>query len=499
VKTKIISPFGEIVKNINIRNYREKMRFPIKKNTFSRHGGTIKPSPLQPVLPLVPETLPTKEQDKSKFISFELKSRAGQPAGSTTYKKFVRVFEEGTPQQWIDLIHDLEEIWTQNSVNGPTDRVSTIRALLKGESLTAFDTALEDARVDPDPNVQAPLQLTLEHIVDSMDQVADTVFPHRALETQKLWMNRGMRKPFEMTTRKTAAAITKINNSLPLFPLGTNDSKFSDRELVGLIEWSLPPHWRKKFDLDGYIPTLGTKAKLISECEAIERNETTEKKRKDDDDNNNNNYKKNKFGNSAARAPKNGNNNNGSFFCKHCGRNRTHDTSKCYFLKDKTQRFNGKTSDNNKEASQKDRPFSRRTFRKEVNTLARKASKKGALGVYASALKRQQDKESKSKVAKRRAFEKEDSSSSDDSMSVNNMEKRVPRSLSKPIPRKVVKNILSKMKIEKKDNKKASKKTEKEDFLAEAVNNMQLDEDDIEMIDSDDDDVLSLNSNEMDI
>jgi hypothetical protein len=61
--------------------------------------GNLKPLPLQSVLPLVLETLPTKEQDKSKFISFELKSRAGQPAGSTTYRKFVWVFEEGTPQQ----------------------------------------------------------------------------------------------------------------------------------------------------------------------------------------------------------------------------------------------------------------------------------------------------------------------------------------------------------------------------------------------------------------
>jgi hypothetical protein len=85
VKTKTISPFGEIIKNINIRNYHKKMRFPIKKTNFSCHVGT-----LQLVLPLVPESLPTKEQDKSKFISFELKSRAGQPAGSITYKKFVR-------------------------------------------------------------------------------------------------------------------------------------------------------------------------------------------------------------------------------------------------------------------------------------------------------------------------------------------------------------------------------------------------------------------------
>jgi hypothetical protein len=289
------------------------MRFPTKRTMFSRHGGKLKPSPLQPVLPLLPEVLPTKDQDKAKFISFELKSRAGQPAGSTTYKKFVCVFEEGTPQQWIDLIRDVEEIWTQNTVNGPTDRTSTIRALLKGESLTAFYTALEDVRVDPDPNVQALVPLTLDHIGQAMDSIATAVFPHRALEIQKLWMNRGMRKPYALLTPKTVGAITKINNSLPLFPLGNQDSKFSDQELVGLLEWSLSAHWRKKFDLDGYIPTLGTKAKLISECEAIDCNEIAkDKERKDDNDNNNN--KKNKFGKFVARAKKDDRSRNVYFF-----------------------------------------------------------------------------------------------------------------------------------------------------------------------------------------
>jgi hypothetical protein len=66
------------------------MRFPVKKTSFSRHGGKLKLLPLQPVLPLLPEVLPTKDQDKSKIINFELKFRAGQPARSTTYKKFVR-------------------------------------------------------------------------------------------------------------------------------------------------------------------------------------------------------------------------------------------------------------------------------------------------------------------------------------------------------------------------------------------------------------------------
>jgi hypothetical protein len=92
------------------------------------------------------------------------------------------------------------------------------------------------------------------------------------------------------------------------------------------------------------------------------------------------------------------------------------------FLKNKTQRFENKNLTSNNNASKKDHPFSRRTFRKEVNTLAPKASKKNALGLYASALKCQQDKESKAKQAKRCAVESEDSSASEDSMSVHNLE-----------------------------------------------------------------------------
>jgi hypothetical protein len=96
-------------------------------------------------------------------------------------------------------------------------------------------------------------------------------------------------------------------------------------------------------------------------------------------------------------------------------------------LKNKTQRFENKNLTSNNNASKKEHPFSRCTFRKEVNTLACKASKKNALGLYASALKRQQDKESKANQAKRRAIESEDSSASEDSMSVHNLEKPIPR------------------------------------------------------------------------
>jgi len=81
---------------------------------------------LSPVIPLIPSKLPGVEEERGKFIAFELKTRVGQPSDASKYKKYVRKFEEGSPQEWIDLLKDLEEIWTQNSMTGGTDRASTV-------------------------------------------------------------------------------------------------------------------------------------------------------------------------------------------------------------------------------------------------------------------------------------------------------------------------------------------------------------------------------------
>ena len=447
---------------------------------------TLKPSPLQPILALVPEALPTKEEEKNKFLSFELKTRAGQPAGSTTYKKYVRVFEEGTPYQWIELVKDLSEIWTQNSVNGPTDRTATIRALLKGESLTAFETALEDVRVNPDPEEEEPLLLTIDLIEKALAQVAQSVFPHRALETQRLWMNRGMRKPSDLSARKTAAAISKINSCLPLFPGGNQDSKFSEPELIGLFEWSLPQAWRSKFDLDGYVPTQGTRAKLILECEAIERSELNRKEPTDNNNNNNNNKKdkKTKFGKNGGSPRKYEGRNNG-FFCKNCGNNRTHVTADCYFLKNKNSRNEAGQAQNG-DAKKPGRPFSRRTFRKEVNALARKAAKKNALGVYKATLKREQAKESKKEKVVKKSSAEDDSSTSEDSISVNNLEKTIPR-------KKEFKKTITIIK-KPKDNTKKNEwdvDMELEQKFLNQMNDIQIEDEEYEMVE-DDDDVISL-------
>ena len=87
----------------------------------------------------------------------------------------MQTFDEGTTQDWMDVIHGVKKFWKQNSVNTPMDCATTLVAILKGDSLSTFETAL-------------------------------------------LW----------------------INNSLPYFPEGNPKTKYSESELVGLLEWALP-------------------------------------------------------------------------------------------------------------------------------------------------------------------------------------------------------------------------------------------------------------------
>jgi len=121
-----------------------------------------------------------------------------------------------------------------------------------------------------------------------------------------------------------------LNNALPLFPNGTNKSKFSASKIVGLLEWSLPPRWRTKFDLDRYVPTMHNKARLIEACEAIEGNKILVEKEGKTNNNNNKKLKianmenKKKFGGKKHHKQGKGNN-----YCSKHGKNATHNTVDC--------------------------------------------------------------------------------------------------------------------------------------------------------------------------
>jgi hypothetical protein len=130
----------------------------------------------------------------------------------------------------MELLTGLRKIWQQNSVSGAHDSVATVAAVLKGDSQISFEAAIEDARTGP--NAAALIPLTADHVEDSLCTVTTIVFPFCMLETQKQWMNKYMKKPYDLSAKMMLMALSRINNYLPSFLDGDANSKFTDAELV---------------------------------------------------------------------------------------------------------------------------------------------------------------------------------------------------------------------------------------------------------------------------
>jgi hypothetical protein len=246
-----------------------------------------------------------------------------------------------------------------------------------------------------------------------------------------------------LSTEKLAAAVSRINNYLPNFPEGTPASKYTEPEVVGLLVFAIPERWRKAMDLKGVVPSACTKQELVDHCDRIERNEVpSPKENKEEYNNNNSNKNKNKKVQFVAKPPnRNGdkydNKKPSSLYCRECGTNPSHDTAACWVIKRKQKEAaaagNGKGTD---------KPYSKRTFRKEINAMARRAGKHDGLDIMSSAVKREQGKHSKKSSKKPAAAAKKPSSddsdtSSDESM--HNMEAPIPRKNCLGLPKRFTK------------------------------------------------------------
>jgi len=202
-----------------------------------------------------------------------------------------------------------------------------------GERLANFDFAIEEL------GLETPV--TIDDVSTALKSVSQTVFPHRALERQKQWMLREMKKPFELSSRRYFCAVARVNQDLQRFPGADETSKFSDSEVLNLLEWSLPTKWCCKFDYDGYIPSEHDKARLLKECEAIERNQQQDPKK---DKTSNNRNKKDRNGmpvheTSKAEHQKGAGKTRPECFCDECGKNYTHNTAQCWKLQKKEWQF----------------------------------------------------------------------------------------------------------------------------------------------------------------
>ena len=91
----------------------------------------------QPIVPLVPPKPSSDAQDRTNFITFELKVIAGSNSAGK-FKKQVRLFDDGTPDEFITILNDLDDIFRQNKVEKPEDQNALIDLSKKADSCYLF-------------------------------------------------------------------------------------------------------------------------------------------------------------------------------------------------------------------------------------------------------------------------------------------------------------------------------------------------------------------------
>ena len=389
-------------------------------------------------LTLVEETPVEDEANKARFITIELKCRAGATSASAiSYKKHIRLFEGGTPQEFVDGYRAIQEVWTQNNITTPADRINIVRMVFKGESFTTFEEAITV--------LQGEGELTNEIVDLAMDEIAVATFPHRALFHQKRWMSNGMRKPRALSTRQTVASLTKMNNALPYFPGASAEDKFKEDELIQIMEWMVPQEFRQKFDEKGYIPTDHDRKRFIDECEIVERLQASRAKSTPQQKPKNSQ----KFpGKARSKTP-----NRKKKYCLHHGADKGHTSEECWTLHPELKPApKGPNLSNNK-------------MRKEINHLAR-VEKKTELDIVnhkieqlqkAKASYERRDKKKESHNLEKEELTDSDSISTQSSKSIRMME------VEQPIPKKRLTKIGE---VPKKEKAKATSEEEEKKMMA---------------------------------
>ena len=216
------------------------------------------------VLPLIEEVRESpKETDQ---VQFTLKVKAGSGIKDPIYKIKITRFYSGSVAEWIEVLEGLEEVWEQNTMSKPSDMEASIKTILRDDALTSYEASIQEQVAAGEPHSE-------KTITKALNEVSAEVFLHRALENQKYWMKAKVTKPRTITVRKLFSSLNKMNSKLIRFPGGDFDTSFSAQEIREIVERALPKSWASKFDLQGYIPSLHDKRRLIQECEAMERSE----------------------------------------------------------------------------------------------------------------------------------------------------------------------------------------------------------------------------------
>ena len=260
----------------------------------------------------------TRELKKSEYLVFKLKANPNaEEAQAATYDLSLAYFNNGTPEELLTFLQDLNKVIVGQNLNAGPPRYALARRCLKGDALAAFNRA-----------ATANGNETVEHFKLCLRELIKHVFPRRALATQKRYMRRFLCKPRTDSIRDFMTRLTELNEYLEEFPDFNPNQKLPDDEIMDIAEFTVSHNVLE----------------FVEFCERLEFYEGSKEENPQTDSKNGNNGEKSRA-KSSARGNNNNNNNNKNKKRKidddFCALHQTHghSTGECKVLLDQAKKM----------------------------------------------------------------------------------------------------------------------------------------------------------------
>ena len=275
---------------------------------------------------------------------------------SATYDVIMSYFSTGTPEDGLKFNETLNKVILGQALTGGPAKYAFARRVLSGDAKASFNTSATYNGTETNAN-----------FIICITELTRHIFPAWALQNQKRYMRRFLRKPGNMTVRAYFSRVNEINSYLTLFPDICPDepaTSLDNNELLDLMEFGIPASWQRELVKIGFDPTNHTIQEFQEFCERMELTETLDPNRKPsgdkrfDKNDRNKNLKRGQNGQKLFPDEKE----KEIKFCLYHGKNPTHNSDECKVLKGQADRMKGTY-----EATSTDR---KKSFKKRQEAMA---------------------------------------------------------------------------------------------------------------------------------
>eukprot|EP00957_Ditylum_brightwellii_P047890 3637293-Ditylum_brightwellii.AAC.1 len=124
---------------------------------------------------------------------------------------------------------------------------------------------------------------SVPHFKLCLDDVAEHVFPKKAGQTQKRYMQRNLLLVGGMTVKEWVAQVSELNKYLKDFPArnGTKIQPLNDDKIMDILEYGVPALWHREFTIQGFDPVDQGLKTFVKFCTRLELCEPSADKPKD--------------------------------------------------------------------------------------------------------------------------------------------------------------------------------------------------------------------------